>query len=413
MKTEITSSPHKKFWEGIEAALTPLTDRLVPRGLSAKAVMHQWAHAIASDGELVGGAHEADVVKALETAGIYKTKPQFKKKLRQAIAFPPPSNPRFAFIDLFAGIGGFRQALQALGGYCAFSSEWDQSAQRTYFANYGEMPFGDITEITRDGSSAAEICRWIPSHDILAAGFPCQPFSNAGVSARNAVGREHGFACQTQGTLFFDITQIVAARRPKVLFLENVKNIEKHDGGRTFRIIRDSIEDLNYSFNHKIIDASTLVPQRRQRCYMVCFRNDLKVNFEFPILNGPSLPLSSILEKGVDKTFTISDRLWLGHQNRSARNVNRGTGFTAYTADLTKPSNTLVARYGKDGKECLIPQRGKNPRMLTPRECARLQGYPEAFILPASRTPAYKQFGNSVAVPVVSLIARQIAEALK
>jgi DNA (cytosine-5)-methyltransferase 1 len=206
--------------------------------------------------------------------------------------------------------------------------------------------------------------------------------------------------------------RVVAARKPKVLFLENVRNIERHDGGKTMQVIRESIDAVGYDFSSAIIDASTLVPQRRKRCYMICFRKDLHVSFKFPEIAGNSLALASILEDNPDPSFTISDRLWLGHQNRTTRNLDRGTGFTAFTADVQKPSNTLVARYGKDGKECLVPQLGKNPRFLTPRECARLQGYPEQFVLPKSRTPAYKQFGNSVAVPVISLIAASIIEVM-
>ena len=187
-----------------------------------------------------------------------------------------------------------------------------------------------------------------------------------------------------------------------------MRNIERHDKGQTFKIIKESIEDLGYVFKHAIIDSSSLVPQRRIRCYMVCFRADLDINFEFPVFDGAPLPLKNILEENVDSKFTISDRLWQGHINRTERNLERGTGFTAFTANLEKPSNTLVARYGKDGKECLIPQDGQNPRLLTPRECARLQGYPERFKIPESRTPAYKQFGNSVAVPVISKISKEI-----
>jgi DNA (cytosine-5)-methyltransferase 1 len=252
----------------------------------------------------------------------------------------------------------------------------------------------------------------IPDHEILAAGFPCQPFSHAGVSARNAIGSKHGFECKTQGTLFFDIMKIAHIKKPKVLFLENVRNIERHDGGRTFKIIKESVDELGYDFEYAIIDASSLVPQRRVRCYMVCFRKDLKVKFDFPEIEGESIPLKSVLEKKPDSKYTISDKLWKGHLERTKRNLDRGVGFTAFIADLNKPSNTIVARYGKDGKECLIPQKGKNPRLLTPRECARLQGYPEEFVIPDAKTPAYKQFGNSVAVPVVEKIAERIIKEL-
>lgn len=401
------------FFEQIEAVLLPLATQYTPEGSEPKAVVHQWIHAIANGGDFVGIVDENIVIDRLKISGFFETKKQFKRKFIDQINFPPSNSPTFRFIDLFAGIGGFRLALQKINGFCVFSSEWDRSAQQTYFNNYGELPFGDITAFTSEAISDGKLDQLIPDHEILAGGFPCQPFSHAGVSARNAVGKEHGFKCETQGTLFFDIMRIASVKRPKVLFLENVRNIERHDGGRTFSIIKQSIEDIGYDFRHAIINASTLVPQRRVRCYMVCFRKDLNIDFVFPNFDGDVLPLSSILEKTPSSDCTISDKLWLGHINRTQRNLERGTGFTAFTADIEKPSNTLVARYGKDGKECLIPQEGANPRLLTPRECARLQGYPDKFIIPKAKTPAYKQFGNSVAVPVVMKISEAIIKELK
>jgi DNA (cytosine-5)-methyltransferase 1 len=325
------------------------------------------------------------------------------------IPFPPPENTNFTFIDLFAGIGGFRIALQRLGGKCVFSSEWDQNAKITYFNNFGEIPFGDIKQITGIDNSDESIKKTVPKHDILAAGFPCQPFSRAGVSARNSLGQLTGFNCDIQGTLFFDIVRITKALRPKVLFLENVRALIGHDNGRTFEIIKSTIDQLGYKFKYKMIDACTEVPQHRKRVYMVCFKKRSDINFKFPIFNGEALQLKSILEEDVSDDFTISDKLWEGHIERTKRNLKRGTGFTAFEASLDKPSNTIVARYGKDGKECLIPQRNKNPRMLTPRECARLMGFPENFILAKSKTASYKQFGNSVALPVVQRVANSIA----
>jgi DNA (cytosine-5)-methyltransferase 1 len=319
------------------------------------------------------------------------------------IPFPPQKRPNFRFIDLFAGIGGFRIAMQELGGKCVFSSEWDPYAKKTYEANFGEIPFGDIRKISENE---------IPDHDILCAGFPCQPFSLAGVSARNSLDTAHGFACETQGTLFFDIVRILREKQPKIAFLENVKNLVGHDKGKTFSIIKNTIEELGYSFSYKIINSSPLVPQKRLRCYMVCIRNDSK-GFKFPEIDGSPLPLKSILEDKVDESYTISSKLWAGHQRRTKRNLERGTGFTAFCADLDKPSNTIVARYGKDGKECLIPQEPGNPRMLTPRECARLQGFPENFLIPHAKTTSYKQFGNSVAVPVIRKIAADIVQLLE
>jgi DNA (cytosine-5)-methyltransferase 1 len=329
-----------------------------------------------------------------------------------ALTFPPTEKPSFTFIDLFAGIGGFRLALQGLGGKCVFSSEWDAYAKQTYWNNFGEVPFGDITQFTADTRTDDEIDATIPNHDVLAGGFPCQPFSRAGVSARSSLGQKHGFSCEIQGTLFFDLVRIARAKRPKVLFLENVRNLQSHDGGQTFDRIRKTIEnDLGYSFESMAIDSSTLVPQRRKRCYMVCFRDGRK--FDFPEFSGPPQALGSILEDDPGSRFTISDRLWQGHIKRTNRNLNRGVGFTAFEADLKKPANTLVARYYKDGKECLIPQQdGKNPRKLTPRECARLQGYDEEFKPHPVDAHAYKQFGNSVAVPVISKIAAQFTKVL-
>lgn len=288
--------------------------------------------------------------------------------------------------------------MQEQGGKCVFSSEWDPYAKKTYEANFGEVPYGDIRKISEVD---------IPSHDVLCAGFPCQPFSLAGVSARNARNTAHGFACETQGTLFFDIARIMKEKRPKIVFLENVKNLVGHDNGKTFAVIRSTIESLGYSFSFKLIDSSPLVPQKRVRCYMVCIRDE-EQRFNFPTVDGPPLALRTILEKKVDDSYTISTKLWEGHQRRTKANLERGTGFTAFCADIDKPSKTIVARYGKDGKECLIPQTRKNPRMLTPRECARLQGYPETYLIAVAKTAAYRQFGNSVAVPVIRVLAKEI-----
>ncbi len=321
-----------------------------------------------------------------------------KKQIREdlsAIPFPAPEKASFSFIDLFAGVGGFRLAMQSVGGKCVFSSEWDRAAQRTYYDNYGDYPFGDITK--------REVKDFIPEKiDVLCGGFPCQPFSLA--------GKKQGFLNETQGTLFFDILQIIQERKPKVIFLENVRNLVGHDEGKTFSVIQNAIRAEGYSFQYQIIDASPLVPQKRVRCYMVCVRDNKP--FSFPEISGPEIPLSTALEQDVPDSYTISDNMWAGHQKRTERNLARGTGFTAHTADITKPAHTLVARYYKDGKECLIPQDGKNPRMLTPRECARLQGFPEEFILPESKTVAYKQMGNSVAVPVLKKIAECIVKQL-
>lgn len=323
------------------------------------------------------------------------------------VPFPPPNKVNFRFIDLFAGIGGFRLALQNLGGKCVFSSEIDKAVKFTYERNYGEYPFGDIKDFTGVHVSDADLNDLIPNHNVLAAGFPCQPFSLAGVSARLSLGQNHGFLDNTKGTLFFDIARIVSIKSPEIVFLENVKNFSRHDNGNTFRTVYRTMNELGYELFSKIINSETLVPQSRQRFYMVGIRRDILNNreFVFPDIDGEPLKLKDFLEKNVSDIYTISDKLWNGHINRTKRNIERGTGFTAHLADLNKPSKTLVARYGKDGKECLIPQEGKNPRKLTPRECARLQGYPENFILPVSRAASYHQFGNSVSVPVIQAIA--------
>ncbi|HCP80159.1 MAG TPA: DNA (cytosine-5-)-methyltransferase [Octadecabacter sp.] len=321
---------------------------------------------------------------------------------------------KFTYIDLFAGIGGFHLALDELGGECVFASEIDEKARATYKANHGLEPHGDIRYFTGETRTDGHLDASIPGHDILAAGFPCEPFSLAGVSARNALGRSHGLLDEAQGTLFYDIARIVSIKRPRVLFLENVSNIIRHDKGRTFEVLRKIIEDhLDYTLRVEVLNAETLVPQRRKRCFIVAFRDAADAeSFEFPTLNGPSLPLKSALEKDVDEKFTISDRSWAGHQRRTKSNIARGVGFTAYEANLDRPSNTIVARYYKDGKECLVPQPGKNPRLLTPRECARLQGFPEEFHPHPTRSVAYKQFGNAVPVPLVLEVGKCILRAL-
>ncbi|MBV1879236.1 MAG: DNA (cytosine-5-)-methyltransferase [Pseudomonadales bacterium] len=400
-----------KFINQAEEILLPEAEKYCPDGTEAKAIVHQWLTAIAYGESLfANNPGKQTVINTLKKNRIYKSKSDLKSKLHENQIFMPPKEPKFTFIDLFAGIGGFRLALQDQKGLAVFSSEWDKGAQATYNKNYGELPFGDITAMTNPTVSDEQLDIMIPNHDLLAAGFPCQPFSHAGVSARTSVGKEHGFECKTQGTLFFDVLRIASIKKPKVLFLENVRNIERHDKGYTFKTIKDSIEELGYDFRFSIIDSSSLVPQRRVRCYMVCFRKDLKIEFQFPKFSGDALPLKSILENDVPEKYTISDKLWAGHINRTKRNLERGTGFTAFTADIDKPSKTIVARYGKDGKECLIPQDSKNPRFLTPRECARLQGFPEAFYIPEAKTPAYRQFGNSVAVPVVTRLAEEITK---
>jgi len=328
-----------------------------------------------------------------------------------SIPFPPLPKEEFTFSDLFAGIGGFRLALQGLRGRCVFVCEWDKSAKVTYFRNFGIVPYGNIKQFTGQEISDGEIDNLIPYHDVLTAGFPCQPFSLAGMPARDHYGIETGLN-GSQGNAFFDLVRIARVKKPRALFLENVRNILSIDHGNAFCKIRHALEqELGYEFHYRVIDSSTVVPQRRKRCYIVALKES-GGQFEFPDFGGSQLPLDSILETQVPDKYTISDKLWRSHQDRSERNVARGTGFTVKLANKEKPSPTLVARYGKDGKECLIAQEGRNPRKLTPLECARLQGFPDSFMRADSDTASYRQFGNAVPVPVVERIGQNIIKAL-
>lgn len=314
---------------------------------------------------------------------------------------------RFTFIDLFAGIGGMRIAFDRVGGYCVYSSEWNKYSQQTYFANFGEQPEGDITQV-----NAIDI----PNHDILVAGFPCQPFSIAGVSKKNSLGRATGFEDKTQGTLFFDVCRILKVKRPKAFMLENVKNLCSHDRGRTFKIILESLDELGYEVFYDILDGQNYVPQHRERIVIVGFdkgRYGGKVNFDFSLSAVEPKPIiKDILEKEVAEKYTLSDKLWIYLQNYAAKHKAAGNGFGYGIAPLDGIARTISARYYKDGSEILIRQDGKNPRRLTPRECARLQGFPDTFKIPVSDTQAYRQFGNSVVVPLMENVAKLIVEKL-
>lgn len=324
----------------------------------------------------------------------YKTVMQFAEK----IPFEKVKNPQFRFIDLFAGIGGIRIPFQELGGDCVFTSEWDKFAQKTYRLNFGDEPHGDITQINEKD---------IPDFDVLLAGFPCQPFSQAGL--------KKGFA-DTRGTLFFEIERIIKEKRPKAFLLENVKQLKGHDRGRTLQVILKHLDDLNYYVKYEVLRAGDFgVPQNRERIYIVGISKDRfnlpeNYEFEFPMPTYQKTRVGNILEQDVNEKFTISDALWEGHQRRKKEHQEKGNGFgySLFNAD-SEYTNTISARYYKDGSEILIDQgEGKNPRKLTPRECARLQGFPEKFIIPVSDTQAYKQFGNSVAVPVIREVAKCI-----
>ena len=306
--------------------------------------------------------------------------------------------PKFTFIDLFAGIGGIRLPYDSLGGECVFSSEIDKWAIETYKANFNEIPSGDITKIE---------AKDIPNFDILLGGFPCQAFSVA--------GKKMGFE-DARGTLFFDIARILKEHKPLAFHLENVKGLLSHDKGRTFQTMLNILEnDLGYKVFYKVLNALDFgMPQHRNRIMIVGFRNH-NADFKFPEPTGEKVCVGDILEKDVPEKYTISDRLWAGHQRRREENRNKGNGFGYNLYDESSPYTvTISARYYKDGSEILIRQEGKNPRKLTPRECARLQGFPETYILPnISDCHLYKQFGNSVPTKMIGAVAKCIVEELE
>ena len=329
---------------------------------------------------------------------------------------------KFAFIDLFAGIGGMRMGFEAAGGKCVFTSEWNEYSQKTYRANFP----------SDDHEIAGDICKIreqdIPAHDVLVAGFPCQPFSIAGVSKKNALNRPHGFDCETQGTLFFDIERILEHHRPRAFLLENVKNLVSHDGGLTFAVILNVLEKkLGYHVTWRVIDAKSWVPQHRERTFIVGFRE--KNDFSLQSLTIPDVKkgpkLSSILHSPADEhevpyvlngraaeKYTLTKHLWTYLQNYAEKHRQAGNGFGFGLVGPDDTARTLSARYYKDGSEILIKQKGKQPRRLTPRECARLMGFDapgrKHFRIPVSDTQAYKQFGNAVVVPVVTEIAKHM-----
>lgn len=327
----------------------------------------------------------------------------------------------FTFVDLFAGIGGTRLGFEAHGGGCVFTSEWDSQSQKTYSTNFrDEHPIsGDIHSI-----SASDI----PDHDVLVAGFPCQPFSIAGVSKKNALGSPHGFACKTQGTLFFEIARIIDAKRPQAFVLENVKNLERHDKGRTFAVIMDTLQSqLGYTVFHHVIDAKPFVPQHRERIFIVGFREATQFDWTSLRLPKKQPTLATILhpQDGSERSeepfttgpkakvagkYTLTDHLWNYLQRYAEKHRAKGNGFGFGLVEPDGTARTLSARYYKDGSEILVYQgKRRNPRRLTPRECARLMGFPDSFKIPVSDTQAYKQFGNSVVVPVVAAVAKEVA----
>lgn len=371
---------------------------------------------------------------------------------------PPAHHPHYAFrfVDLFAGIGGIRSGFEAIGGQCVFTSEWNKHAVRTYKANWYCCPQehqfnADIRDVTlshhpetSDSEARAHILQSIPQHDVLLAGFPCQPFSLAGVSKKNAMGRAHGFACDTQGTLFFDVVRIIDARRPPIFVLENVKNLKSHDNGKTFRVIMQTLDELGYEVadaaamgadDPKIIDGQHFLPQHRERIVLVGFRRDLGLQEGFTLRDIPALypehrpGFAELLEPTVNPKFILTPVLWKYLYRYAQKHQQKGNGFGYGLVDPTRANSvarTLSARYYKDGAEILIdrgwdrslgekdfddPQNQLHrPRRLTPRECARLMGFesPQGyrFRIPVSDTQAYRQFGNSVIVPVFAAVAR-------
>lgn len=308
------------------------------------------------------------------------------------------------FIDLFCGIGGFRLAFEQAGARCVFSSDWDKHSQITYAANFGEKPIGDIHSV-----AVADI----PQHDILCGGFPCQPFSLAGVSKKNSLGRKHGFEDEKQGNLFFSIADIIDYHKPAAFVLENVKNLKSHDKGHTFKVIHENLtKALGYHVYHRVIDARGLVPQHRERIFLVGFREPR--HFEFPSFPAEGPKLASILERDVPEKYTLSDKLWRYLQDYAKKHQAAGNGFGFGLVTGRDVTRTLSARYHKDGSEILVAQSGgRNPRRLTPRECARLMGFPDTFKITVSDTQAYRQFGNSVVMPVVARIAEAVVTALR
>jgi DNA (cytosine-5)-methyltransferase 1 len=353
------------------------------------------------------------------------------KELKEIVnnAMAPVTRPAsFRFIDLFAGIGGFRKAFDSIGGQCVFTSEWDKSCRVTYQENYQcDHPVeGDIREFTKDEESLARI----PKHDVLLAGFPCQPFSIAGVSKKNSLGRAHGFRCDTQGTLFFDLAQIIEHHKPAVILLENVKNLISHDKGNTFKVIKNTLEEeLGYIIRYKVLDAKPWVPQHRERILIAGFRMDTGFTFnDLPIPDKDKWPtLQSILHQTgsieedeapflvngkVGEKYTLSPRLWQYLKDYKEKHQAKGNGFGFSDFGPDDVARTLSARYYKDGSEILIKQRGKRPRRLTPRECSRLMGFDgpgeSNFKIPVADTPAYKQFGNSVVVPLIKAVAEHM-----
>ena len=339
--------------------------------------------------------------------------------LRRIVRFnslAPSQGHDFRFVDLFAGIGGLRLGMESIGGRCVFTSEWDKYAQQTYKANFHDDPdahvfAGDIRPFGADPSL-------IPEHDVLVAGFPCQPFSLAGVSKKNSLGRKHGFECEDQGNLFFEIERIIAHHKPAAFLLENVKNLERHDKGQTFAVIRDRLTNaLGYHIDWRVISSHPWVPQKRERIFIVGFREETGFSFkgfEKQIPPESDWPrLGSILQSHneVDSKYTLTEHLWNYLQRYKEKHSAKGNGFGCSVVGPDDVTRTLSARYHKDGSEILVETLADRPRRLTPTECARLMGFENEnrrWKIPVSDTQAYRQFGNSVVVPKVEAVARHM-----
>jgi DNA (cytosine-5)-methyltransferase 1 len=341
------------------------------------------------------------------------------------IPYPLPQKYSFTFTDLFAGIGGFRIAFQNTGGKCVFSCEKDYFAKKTYERNFGEVPFGDIREFTSPEVSDRELDRRIPDHDVLTAGFPCQPFSIAGVSKKNSLGRKHGFEDPTQGTLFFDIKRILEVKKPAAFFLENVKNLLHHDNGKTFDVITQTLKELGYIFTYKIVDAANWVPQHRERIFIIGVNPKKIKNASMEDIIIPEKPdakyryrrFKDIIENNVSDEYTLGPGTWDTLKRHKEHHAQEGNGFGyglhRLPIDGDKITRTISARYHKDGAEILIEQKGKRPRRMTVTEAMQLQGFDKRkYIFPVSRTQAYRQIGNSVAVPAIQATAETLIDLL-
>ena len=394
---ETTKTTTKRLHEELPAIITHwLTDISKPPLFLQKEAHQSWLKALSmlhqSRFAMLGRPITDDV----------KGMPNISKPI---IPFQSPSSPSFSFIDLFAGIGGFRIALQGLGGKAVFSSEWDPYAKDSYFANFGEVPFGDIKAYSEKRNPFGYKGVGIPKHDILAGGFPCQAFSQAGLQL--------GFN-DTRGTLFFEILKIAENHRPRVIFLENVKRLKTHDEGKTFQCICNSLREIGYTVSTEVLSAYDFgVPQNRERIFIVASLKNKPFKFPRATRRNGEIKLGDILESEVDPQYTISDKMLAGHLRRLEEHKRKGNGFGfSLFSENSKYANTISARYWKDGSEILIKQFGKNPRMLTPRECARLQGFPDTFKIIQHKRHAYQQFGNSVAVPVIRAIGVEILNQL-